>query len=315
MQDCHGRTIEYLRLSVTDRCNLKCEYCRAGEGLCPKQTELPAESILRIVRIMADLGISKVRLTGGEPTVRRDLAEIARGIRSFPGIREISMTTNGQLLAGNAKAYKDAGIDRLNISIDSLKPERYRKMTNGGELENVLLGIDDALAAGMLPLKLNAVLMRGVNEDEVEDFIELTRTRDLDMRFIELMPLGISDHSSQRIPTSELLSAHPELVPLPPRYPGQPSVDYQVPGYTGRVGFISPISHKFCGTCNRIRLTCDGVLLPCLGNRIEYPLKGDLGRSDKELREIIRDVIWNKPASHHFECTFQPGRTMSHIGG
>ena len=315
MQDCHGRTIEYLRLSVTDRCNLKCAYCRAGEGLCPKQTELSCESILRIVRIMADLGISKVRLTGGEPTVRKDLTEIARGIKACPGIREISMTTNAQLLAGNAKAYHEAGIDRLNISIDSLKPERYREMTSGGSLSKVLEGIDDALEAGMVPLKLNAVLMRGVNEDEVDDFMELTRNRDIDMRFIELMPMGETDRTDQRIPTSELLAAHPELVPLPPRYPGQPSTDYRIPGYVGRIGFISPISHKFCGTCNRIRLTSDGVLLPCLGHRIEYSIKEVLNQSDEELREIIRDVIWNKPASHHFECFFSPERTMSHIGG
>ena len=315
MQDCHGRTIEYLRLSITDRCNLKCAYCRAGEGLCPKQKELPAGSILRIVRIMADLGISKVRLTGGEPTVRRDLAEIARGIKSCPGIREISMTTNGQLLAGNARAYHEAGIDRLNISIDSLRPDRYREMTNGGSLDKVLDGIDDALAAGMLPLKLNAVLMRGINDDEVDDFIELTRSRDIDMRFIELMPMGETDHTDRRVPTTELLAAHPELLPLPPRYPSQPSADYRVPGYTGRVGFISPISHKFCGTCNRVRLTCDGVLLPCLGNRSEQPLRDYLDRPDAELKEVIRDVIWNKPASHHFECFFSPERTMSHIGG
>ena len=316
MLDAEGRRIEYLRLSVTERCTLKCAYCRADEGLCPKQRELDAAGLMRIVRALAGLGVTKVRLTGGEPLLRRDIEEIARGIRACPGITEIAMTTNAQALPGRAKALKAAGVDRLNISIDSLKADRYREMTGGGDLAAVRAGIRDALDAGLTPLKLNAVVMRGKNDDEVDDFIALTKNMPIDMRFIELMPMGTVDHTAERVTADELLAERPYLVPVAPRYRSQPSSDYRVEGYVGRVGFISPMSHKFCGDCNRVRVMSDGMLRPCLGDNTETDLKPALAQADDALLiDTIRDAIWRKPKTHGFDGAFHTGRDMSRIGG
>ncbi len=311
-----GRSIHYLRLSVTERCTLKCAYCRAEEGLCPKQSELPGEQLLRIVRIMAGLGVDKVRITGGEPMLRRDLIPLIEGMRALGGIREINMTTNAQHLPGQAQTLKKAGLDRLNISIDSLQPERYRHMTGGGELTAVLRGIDEALEQGFSPLKLNAVLLRGVNDDEADDFIALTRERPIDMRFIELMPLGSRDLGGERVAGDEIRARHPELAPLPPRYEGQPASDYRMPGYIGRVGFIDAVSHRFCDSCNRIRVMSDGMLRPCLGRNQEVSLLGALeSPSDEALTELIRDAIYRKPANHGFGEGFSSDKNMSRIGG
>lgn len=316
MNDRFGRTIEYLRLSLTERCTLKCAYCRAGEGLCPKKNELTADEFLRIVRAMTSVGIRKVRLTGGEPMLRRDLMEIISGIRSIDGIEEITMTTNAQHLPGQCAALKRAGLDRLNISLDSLKPERYQSITGGGSLERVLTGIDEAISAGFVPMKLNAVLLRGVNDDETDDFIALTKDRPIHVRFIEWMPLGANDQADLRVTGDELLATRPYLVPVPPLYKSQPSRDYQVPDYAGRVGFINPVSHRFCADCNRVRITSDGALLPCLGDNLEYPLREALDSGDdRRLEDAIRDAIWNKPENHSFCRSFHTERTMSHIGG
>ena len=315
MKDATGRNIEYLRLSLTERCNLKCAYCRAAEGECPKDKELSAEDFLRIVRCMASLGVKKVRLTGGEPTVRKDLIELVRGIADTEGITEIAMTTNAQLLERLAEPLKEAGLMRVNVSIDSLNAAKYKEITGGGELENVLRGVDAAIAAGLVPIKLNAVLMRGKNDDEIDDFIALAKDRPIDMRFIELMPMGREDHTSERIPTDEIVAARPHLIPLEPRYAGQPSSDYTIEGYVGRVGFISPISHKFCGECNRVRVMSDGMLRPCLGVNREVSLKEALAKSDAALLETIREAIWNKPEHHEFSSEFKPAKDMSRIGG
>ena len=315
MKDATGRNIEYLRLSLTERCNLKCAYCRAAEGECPKDKELTGEDFLRIVRCMAALGVKKVRLTGGEPTVRKDLVEIVRGIAATEGITEIAMTTNAQLLERLAVPLKEAGLTRVNVSIDSLNPEKYKEITGGGELENVLRGVDAAIAAGLVPIKLNAVLMRGKNDDEIDDFIALAKDRPIDMRFIELMPMGREDHTGERIPTDEIVSARPYLIPLEPRYAGQPSSDYTIEGYVGRVGFISPISHKFCGECNRVRVMSDGMLRPCLGVNREVSLKEALRLGDAALLETIREAVWNKPEHHEFSNEFKPAKDMSRIGG
>lgn len=316
MIDRFGRNIEYLRLSLTERCTLRCAYCRAAEGVCPKQDELSAAEFLRIARAMAGLGVKKVRLTGGEPMLRRDLTEIVAGLRALPGIEEIAMTTNGQHLPGKAKVLREAGLDRLNISVDSLRADRYRELTGGGEFSLVLSGIDEALHAGFSPLKLNAVLMRGRNDDEVPDFIALTKDRPIDVRFIELMPLGTEDHTDERVTGDEILKLHPELIPLPPRYAGQPSRDYHVEGYVGRVGLISPVSHKFCKDCNRVRVMSDGMLRPCLGDNAEVPLKDALASGDDDvLLERIQSAIWNKPETHGFDGAFSAARDMSRIGG
>lgn len=316
MNDRFGRTITYLRLSLTERCTLKCAYCRAGEGICPKKSELTKEEFLRIVNAFAKVGVTKVRLTGGEPMLRRDLLPIISGIRAIPQIKEITMTTNGQHLPGMSLALKEAGLNRLNISLDSLKPERYKAITGGGELSRVLTGIEESRAAGFSPVKLNVVLLRGQNDDETGDFIELTKHSDTHVRFIEYMPLGETDHASLRITGAELLEKHPQLNAVEPLYRGQPARDYQIPGYLGRVGFIDPLTHRFCADCNRMRIMSDGMLRPCLGANEEFSLKEALEQqSDKMLDEIIARAILQKPETHCFDAGFSAEKTMSRIGG
>ncbi|HOR78185.1 MAG TPA: GTP 3',8-cyclase MoaA, partial [Anaerolineaceae bacterium] len=269
----------------------------------------------RIVRACMQLGIQKVRLTGGEPLLRKDILEIVERIAQLEGLQDLSMTTNAQMLPGKAQLLKQAGLRRLNISLDSLKPEVFHELT-GGDIQPVLQGMEEAVEAGLLPLKLNIVLVRGINDAEIDDFIALTRENPIDVRFIELMPIGDhGENADRRISNQDVLAAHPYLQPMPVRYPGQPSVDYQVPGYRGRVGFISPISHQFCADCNRIRVMSDGTLRPCLGVDREISLTSALAQDDEALREAIQNAIFRKPAAHRFEsCTFAE-RNMSRIGG
>lgn len=315
MRDGFGRDIDYLRLSVTERCNLRCTYCRADEGDCPKARELSADEFTQAVRVFAKLGIRKVRLTGGEPLLRKDILEIVQNIAAINGIKEISMTTNAQQLDGRAARLKQAGLNRVNISIDSLKPDRFKEMC-GGDLALVFKGIEESIDAGLTPVKLNVVLIHGRNDDEVDDFIEFTRTRPIDVRFIELMPLGVlGQNMSLRVNNAELISARPHLIPLPPRYPSQPSRDYQVNGYMGRVGFISPHSQKFCHLCNRIRLMSDGQLRMCLGDNLEVSILEGLRDGEEALEKIIHDAILHKPMQHEFEEKFLPNKNMSRIGG
>jgi len=316
MNDRFGRTITYLRLSLTERCTLKCAYCRAGEGACPKKSELTREEFLRIARAFAAIGVKKVRLTGGEPMLRRDLLEIISGIRAIDGIKEITMTTNGQHLSGQCRALKEAGLDRLNISVDSLKPERYAAITGGGSLARVVAGIEEAFAAGFPSLKLNVVLMRGQNDDETGDFLALTKDRAVSVRFIEYMPLGETDQAGLRVSGAELLQKHPQLVPVEPSYRGQPARDYQIPGSIGRVGLIDPMSHRFCSDCNRVRVMSDGMVRPCLGSNEEFSLKEALEQiSDDALHKIIAQAIAHKPETHCFDEGFSAEKTMSRIGG
>ena len=316
MNDRFGRTITYLRLSLTERCTLKCAYCRAGEGECPKKSELSQDEFLRIVRAFAAVGVKKVRLTGGEPMLRRDLLSIISGIRSIDGITEITMTTNGQHLAGQCRALREAGLDRLNISLDSLKPERYAAITGGGSLALVLAGIEEAFSAGFPSLKLNVVLLRGQNDDETADFIALTKDRPISVRFIEYMPLGETDQANLRVTGAELLKKHPQLVPVEPSYLGQPARDYQMPGYVGRVGLIDPMSHRFCADCNRVRVMSDGMIRPCLGSNEEFSLKEALEQADDgALNAVIARAISHKPETHCFDEGFSAEKTMRHIGG
>lgn len=316
MIDQFGRDISYLRLSITERCTLRCDYCRAGEGVCPRREELSAKDFIRVAQACAALGIRKIRLTGGEPLLRKDLIEIILGLAAIEGIQELTMTTNAQMLPGQARALKAAGLDRINISLDSLNENRYMKITNGGNLDAVLTGINEALNADLQPVRINAVIVRGRNDDEVDDFIALTRDKPLEVRFIELMPIGaLGQDESMRVSSDKLLAERPWLKPIPPRFPGQVARDYAVEGYQGRVGFISPVSHQFCSDCNRIRVMSDGTLRPCLGNNGEYPLKEALAQDDQVLLKVIKQAIKHKPAGHQFHRGFVSEKNMSQIGG
>jgi len=313
--DQFGREINYLRLSVTERCTLRCAYCRVDEGICPKKEELTAAQFIRIARACAALGITKVRVTGGEPLLRHDIIEIVHGLSTLAGIHEVTITTNAQMLNSQAKALKDAGLTRINISLDSLDARTFREMT-GGDLGAVLAGIEDALAAGLTPVRINAVLVRGRNDHEVDNFIALTKNRPVDVRFIELMPIGsLGQDESLRVPSDEIIAARPYLKPVPPRYRDQVSTDYFVEGHTGHVGFISPVSHKFCWCCNRVRVMSDGMLRPCLGDNTEISLKEYLQADDTSLTESIRSAIYHKPTGHHFDQGFVSHKNMSEIGG
>lgn len=316
MIDRYGRNIDYLRLSITERCTLKCEYCRSDEGLCPKKAELSKHDFTRIVKAMASLGIRKIRLTGGEPLLRKDVVEMITEFSAISGIEEIVMTTNAQQLKGMAKKLKDAGLSRLNISIDSLNEQKYRNITRGGDLKAVLSGIEEAIEAELLPIKLNAVIMRGRNDDEIDDFIALTKDKPINMRFIELMPIGkLGTDPSLRVPSEELIAARPYLKPVRPMYDSQPSADYRIDGYIGSVGFISPVSNKFCGKCNRVRVMSDGILKQCLGDNSEVSLKNALSGTDEQLKKAIRQAIFDKPKQHNFDKGFSSQRQMNAIGG
>lgn len=316
MIDRFGRVINYLRLSVTERCTLKCEYCRTDDSPCAKHSELSAEQLVRIVTACAELGITKLRLTGGEPLLRDDIVDIVSGCAAIAGIEEIALTTNAQQLGGMASRLKAAGLNRLNISIDSLKPEKFRAITGGGDLKRVLDGVDEAIENGLLPIRLNVVVVRGRNDGEIDDFIALTKHRPIDVRFIELMPIGrLGEDPSLRVLSSSLISERPYLIPEKPDYTGQPAINFSIDGYAGRVGFISPISHKFCAECNRVRIMSDGMLRPCLGNNSELSLLSALSDSDKALTETIRDAIYNKPQGHNFENAWKTEKNMNRIGG
>lgn len=319
MIDGCGRKIEYLRVSVTEKCNLKCIYCDPDGENCSREvnTELTPDQIEALVRSMAKIGIKKVRITGGEPLVRRDICEIVSRVASVEGIEDISMTTNGISLHRYAQKLKLAGLKRLNISLDSLKEDRLFKITGGGSLKKILDGIDLALEAGLTPVKINTVLIKGVNDDEIDDFIALTKDRPLECRFIELMPIGAfgEKNAGKVIPSSEIIAARPHLEYLEKVDKGAPAEYYRAKGHAGKVGFISPMSHKFCGDCNRIRLTSDGKIRPCLGNNGEVDVMDVLDNHPEELDSFIKNVIYNKPVGHHFGEDFSSSRHMNRIGG
>jgi len=315
LKDAFGRQIDYLRLSLTERCTLHCTYCRVDEGVCPKIQELSADELILLAEAAVELGITRIRLTGGEPLLRKDLLQIVRGISSLSGLRDLSMTTNAQMLAEIAADLKEAGLDRLNISMDTLNADLFKELT-GGSLQKVLDGIQAAIAAGFDPIKINVVLMRGVNDHELDDFIRLTSKYKVDVRFIEYMPIGNSNGSERlRLNNQELITARPWLIPVPPRFNGQPSSDYTYEGALGRVGFISPISHRFCSDCNRIRIMSDGSLRTCLGRDAEIPLREALAEGKDGLKQAISQAILQKPEHHRFDQEVLNGRNMSRIGG
>ncbi len=322
--DRFGRKITYLRISVTDRCNFRCIYCMPASGVRwrPHSEILRYEEIIRVVRAAATLGIKKVRLTGGEPLVREGIIDLVGDLSNIAGIDEITLTTNGSLLRRYARELAHAGLKRVNISLDTLRPDRFRRITRRGSLEDTLTGIHAAQEAGLVPIKLNAVVMRGINDDEVPDLAELARDG-FQVRFIEWMPIGKSneDFASRFVAADEVRSRIEEaLGPLEPLREEGPARVYRLPGVSGedgQIGFISTFSSPFCATCNRIRLTADGKLRPCLLSPIEIDVKKPLrsGASDEEIVALIASSIERKPLSHGVANDAPRDRQMSQIGG
>ena len=315
MQDAYGREIRYLRISVTDLCNYRCRYCMGEDGVIKRAhaATLSLEEITEIAAAAVRLGVNKIRLTGGEPLVRHGILKLCAMLRAIPGDFELTMTTNGSLLDRYADALKAAGVDRLNISLDTLDPDKFRRITRVGTLCDVLRGIDAAERAGFTGTKLNVVLIGGFNDDEIPAFVDLTRDRDLSVRFIELMPIGCAaDWDARRfVPSDAVLRAVPELLPISGEGVAQL---YRVPGYRGTVGLIPPMSRKFCASCDRIRLTADGMLKPCLHSAAELPLRGLKGAA---LEDALRAAILQKPMEHHMDARriSDAARDMFEIGG
>lgn len=324
-RDAYGRPITYLRISLTDRCNLRCVYCMPAHGMkfAPREELLTDEELLRIVRAAAQVGFSRLRLTGGEPTVRPNLVELVRAMAQIPGVEDISMTTNGLLLERLAHDLAAAGLKRINVSLDTLDPQRYRIITRGGRIEKVWAGIAAAEDAGLSPIKLNAVVVRGFNDDEVPALAGLTLERPWQVRFIEVMPLeGVAEVHDTGLVTSAETRARIEAVYGPLEQLDAPLSDparvYRIPGAKGTIGFISPVSEPFCAFCNRIRLTADGKLRLCLLRADEVDIRELVrsGASDEALMERIRAAVWRKPWGHGLrEGDRRTGRGMSQIGG
>ena len=318
--DSFGRRINYLRISVTDRCNLRCIYCMPPEGVhwIPHSEILSYEEISAIVQIAAELGINKIRLTGGEPLVRAELPKLVQMLSQTEGIEEVSLTTNGILLKKYALELKGAGLSRVNVSLDTLKADRFQYITRLGELKDVLEGIEAAKNAGLRPTKINTVVMQGVNDDEVLDFASMSYKEGWHVRFIELMPFArVTDF----IPSSEIRQRVMSLGSLEPCLPiigNGPARYYRLPGARGTIGFISPMTEPFCSYCNRLRLTSDGQLCPCLLSDDGIDLKGPLrsNAEKQEIKQLILKAVANKPEHHRLVEGVAPAkRNMSQIGG
>ncbi len=333
MQDRYGHRISYLRVSITDRCNERCTYCMPQElqEWLPREGILTFEETLRLIRIAADLGVSKVRITGGEPLTRRDVINFIGRIPEISGIKSIGLSTNGTLLAREitpgetmAAALRDAGVNSVNISLDTLDRETYSQITGRDFHEQVLSGIDVAIAAGFGQIKLNTVLMRGRNEDQLIPLIEFAGARDLILRFIEMMPVSTTDVLDEDNFMSILEAKrtiepfYGSLMPETGFRTNGPATYYQLLGRKQRIGFIGAMTNlHFCESCNKLRLTCDGKLRPCLGSYLEFDIMRPLraGASDAELRQFFLDVVDRKPREHDFRNSYQPNRKMIAIGG
>ncbi|MCO5043921.1 MAG: GTP 3',8-cyclase MoaA [Kiritimatiellae bacterium] len=325
IQDQYGRSIHYLRISLTDQCNLRCVYCMPEDmSFRPSSALLQDRELIRLARIFAELGFDKFRLTGGEPTIRHNVTELVQQLAALPGVREIAMTTNGILLKHLAQPLADAGLHRLNISIDSLNPKTFRRLTRWGNVDDVLAGINAAEAAGF-PIKLNTVVVRDVNDKEdIVQLARLTLDHPWQVRFIEMMPLGrISDFQLSHIVTEDELRANIEaaLGPLTLQNEGQLDGEariFKLKGAKGALGFISSVTKPFCAACNRARLTADGKLRLCLLRDKEMDLMSLLrgGATDEELKAHIEKSIWYKPWGHGLaERAYPTHRVMSEIGG
>ena len=325
MFDRYQREIHYLRLSVTDLCNLRCRYCMPdGVEKLEREAVLTYEEFLRLAALFARCGIDTVRVTGGEPLVRKNVAQLVAGLKETPGIRRVTLTTNAVLLAEQLPALLDAGLDSVNISLDTLRPEVFRQITARDDFAAVQAGLQAALESG-LPVKLNCVPQAGVNEGELEQLAALAKDNAMQVRFIEMMPIGYgADMPCISGPELRARFARrwPELAPLSPAQEHAlgdgPAVYYTVPGWQGSIGFIAAVHGKFCASCNRVRLTSQGFLRPCLASEAGCDLRALLrsGATDAQLLAAIRESIWAKPREHHFEDSSMPAtRGMYRIGG
>lgn len=317
MIDNYGRVIDYMRISVTELCNLRCRYCMPEDGIVKRAHDemMTAEETIDAVKAAVSLGIKKIRITGGEPLVKRGIVKLCDAISAIEGVEELCITTNGTLLPKFGKELREAGVSRVNISLDTLDPDKYREITRVGELSEALAGIDAAFEAGFDNIKINNVLMGGFNDDEIGDFVRLTVDRPIEVRFIELMPIGggMDFDRSGFISCQQVLSKVPELEPL--EHSEGVAVLYRLPGAKGRVGLIRPISCEFCGDCNKIRLTSDGMLKPCLHSDAELCIKG---LQLDEMKEVMRNAVLQKPEMRDKLDADNPshaGRNMNSIGG
>lgn len=326
MEDGFGRRVEYLRISVTDKCNLRCVYCMPLEGLpwLKREELLSYEEIHRVVAAMAPLGLRRIRITGGEPLVRRDLPELVALLSRVEGIEDIALTTNAVLLQEQAGALKDAGLTRVNVSLDSLRPERVDAIARRpNAFPRIMAGLDTAERLGFAPLKINVVLMRGANDDEIQDFAAITRERPWHVRFIEVMPTGanLDVSASQFLSCDEALARIRELGDLDPvegPTGNGPATYYRFPDAPGTVGVITPMSHNFCHRCNRLRLTADGQLRPCLFGDLQTDLRALL-RTGAPLEPAIRETLRVKPERHNLVQGSEQGSgglvALSQTGG
>lgn len=316
MIDKYNRHINYLRVSVTKRCNLNCTYCGTKSE---KSAELSPSEIEKIVRAFAFHGITKVRLTGGEPLVREDIAEIAARINKIEGIKKLAITTNGIKLKKYAQELKNAGITAVNISLDTTDRQQFKAITGFDGLNSVYEGIAECEKVGLSPIRLNAVLTKGVNDNEAGNLIEIARTRKIDVRFIELMPFSSDgENDSLIIKGEDILSEFPFLKPFvkdgTSDFEKGVARYYTADGFEGRIGFITPVSQQFCSECNRIRLLSDGKIKPCLGNPEEYDIMKFID-DDEKLKEEVKRIILSKPSSHSFNCGYGNHHGLNLIGG
>lgn len=326
--DNFGRRIEYLRISLTDRCNLRCVYCMPEEGV-PYEDQaniLQWDEIERIARVLATAGLKKIRLTGGEPLVRKNVPDLAARLSAIPGIREVTITTNGILLPRDAEGLYAAGIRRVNISMDTLKPERFVQIARRPEFDRAWEGFETALRIGFTPIKLNCVVMRGFNDDEIAEFGRLTLDKPVSVRFLEYMPIGIVSPPEWR---ARYMSNEEVLAVLHQHFPNLEALEddhastsrnFRIPGAQGTVGLINPISHRFCEGCNRLRLSANGKLIPCLSDNYEYDLLTPLrdNCSDSDILQHTRNALSHKPQQSDFEGRLSRGgslRIMAQIGG
>ncbi len=320
MKDTLGRKINYLRVSITDLCNLRCKYCMPEEGVekvCHNQI-LSLEETFQVIKASVELGVNKIRLTGGEPLIRKGVINLVNQIASLPGVDDLALTTNGLLLKKYARDLKNAGLNRVNISLDTLNEEKFKQITRGGSLKLVLEGIEAAKEVGLLPIKLNTVVIGGFNDDEIERFAQLTM-EGIEVRFIELMPIGQAADwaKSNFISNDAVKDKIKDLTPVYNEDISSPAKYYKLPNATGKIGFINPISNHFCKNCNRIRLTADGKIKPCLHSNQEIDIKTLLREGKQDIKEVIKTAILEKPNQHCLtEENYKPiTRDMVRIGG